>query len=93
VEVLKQGQYAPLSVEKQILIIYAGSNGYLDEFEVEQCGDFEIELYKYFDVQHQDLLAALTLKDGLTDELKAALKKALDEFKEQFKATRVAVAS
>jgi F-type H+-transporting ATPase subunit alpha len=93
VEILKQGQYAPLAVEKQILIIYAGSNGYLDEFEVDQCGDFETELYKCFDVQHQDLLTGLTGKAGLTDELKPALKKALDEFKEQFKATRAAVAS
>jgi F-type H+-transporting ATPase subunit alpha len=93
VEVLKQGQYAPLSVENQILIIYAGSNGYLDEFAVEQCREFEAEMYKYFDVHHKDLLAKLSAKDGLSDEVKAELSKALDECKEQFKATRVAAAS
>jgi F-type H+-transporting ATPase subunit alpha len=93
VEVLKQGQYAPLPVENQVLIIFAGSNGYLDEFEVDQCLDFEAELYKFFDVHHKDLLEATRAKDGLNDELKAALSKALDEFKEQFKATHVAVAS
>jgi F-type H+-transporting ATPase subunit alpha len=93
VELLKQDQFAPMDVEKQILIIYAGSNGYLDEFGVDECGAFESELYKYFDVHHKDLLGSLATKGGLSDDVKAALKKALDEFKEQFKATRVPVAS
>jgi F-type H+-transporting ATPase subunit alpha len=93
VEILKQGQYAPLPVAKQVLIIYAGSRGYLDEFTVEQCLDFEAELYKYFGVHHKDLLEAVLGKEGLTDDLKAALDKALTESKEQYKATRVAVAS
>ena len=57
---------------------------------IEQCLDFESELYKYFDVHHKDLLQAIRSPEGLTDTLKAALSKALDEAKEQFKATRVA---
>jgi F-type H+-transporting ATPase subunit alpha len=93
VEVLKQGQFSPLPVELQVLVIYAGSNGYLDEFAVEEVGDFETELYKYFGVHHKELVAKLGDKGGLSDEVKADLKKALDEFKEQFKATRVAAAS
>ena len=93
VEVLKQGQYAPLPVEKQVLILYAGSNGYLDDIEVEQCLEFEAEMYKYFDVQHKDLLEAILGADGISDELKAALSKALDDCKAQFQATRVAAAS
>jgi len=93
VEVLKQGQYAPLPVEKQVLIIFAGSNGYLDEFEVDQCLEFERAMYEYFDVQHKELLAAILEKDGMTAELKTAVSKALDECKEQFKATHVTVAS
>jgi F-type H+-transporting ATPase subunit alpha len=93
VEILKQGQYSPLPVEKQVLIIMAGSQGYLDEFEVDQCLKFESEMYAYFDVHHKDLLEQLCGKAGLTDELKPAVGKALGEFKEQFKATEGAAAS
>jgi F-type H+-transporting ATPase subunit alpha len=92
VEILKQDQFAPLSVEKQVLIIYAGTNGYLDDLEVSQCRDFEREMYRYFDAGHPDLLAALAAKDGMTDALKRSIGAALSEFKEQFKATRAPVA-
>jgi F-type H+-transporting ATPase subunit alpha len=91
VEVLKQDQYAPLPVEKQILIIFAGTSGYLDDLEISQCAAFEREMYKHFDVHHADLVKALGAKEGLTDELRAALRKAMDEFKETFKATQVEV--
>src|SRR5208283_3338490 len=47
VEILKQGQYQPLPVERQILIIFAGTNGFLDDLPVEQCGQFEAELYAF----------------------------------------------
>ena len=93
VEVLKQNQYAPLPVEKQVLIIYAGTNGYLDQFEVDQCLAFERELYGYFDVHHKDLLDAILGESGMTDTLKAAIGKALDEFAEQFKATQPSTAA
>jgi F-type H+-transporting ATPase subunit alpha len=92
VEVLKQQQYVPLPVGKQVLTVFAVTNGYLDEFAVEQCQQFEVELYQYFDVQHKDLLEQLTGKAGLTDELRESLDHALNEFKEQFKATHAAVA-
>jgi F-type H+-transporting ATPase subunit alpha len=91
VEVLKQGQYVPLPVGKQVITIYAVTNGYLDGFELEQCLPFEVELYKYFDAKHADLLDKVAEKGGLTDELKSAVSAALDEFKEEFKATHVAV--
>ena len=93
VEVLKQGQYAPLSAAKQVLVIFAATNGYLDDLGVEQCGAFERELYRYFDASHKDLLDAITNNAGITDDLKAALKKGLDDYKEQFKATQVVAAS
>jgi len=93
VEILKQGQYSPIEAKHQVLIIFAGANGYLDDLEVEQCLPFEKELYKYFDVHHADLLEGITTKDGLTDELKTAISKAMDEFKEEFKATQVTVAA
>jgi F-type H+-transporting ATPase subunit alpha len=88
VEVLKQDQFSPLPVEKQVLIIFAGSNGHLDDLPVGQCLTFERELYQYFDVHHKDLLGAIREKGGVTDELKEKLKKAVVECKEQFKATR-----
>ena len=91
VEVLKQGQYAPLSVGHQILTIYAVSNGYMDDLSVEQCRPFEKELYRQFDMQHKDLLEQIVHKDGLTDDLKTALNEALDKFKEQFQATHAPV--
>ena len=53
VEILKQGQYQPLPVEKQILIIFAGTNGYLDDLPVEQCRKFEEELYRFVDNAHR----------------------------------------
>ena len=88
IEILKQDQYAPLDVAKQVAIIYAASNGYLDDIEVADCLKFESGMYEYFDVRHKDLLESIKGKDGLTDELKTALSKAMDDYKEQFKATQ-----
>jgi len=88
VEVLKQDQYSPLSVERQILIIFAGTGGYLDDLQESQCLAFERDMYKYFDVNHADLVKSLGAKTGLTDELKASLSKAMAEFKETFVATQ-----
>jgi F-type H+-transporting ATPase subunit alpha len=93
VEVLKQPQYTPLGVEKQTLIIFAGTNGYLDDLELEQCLPFERELYRFFDAHHKNLLDGIGSREGMTDELKSAVGKAMDEFKEEFKATHVAPAS
>jgi F-type H+-transporting ATPase subunit alpha len=90
VEILKQGQYAPLTVEKQVLVIYAGSNGYLDDLAVEDCLPFERELYKYMDLHHKDLQKAIVAKGSLDDEMKAGIKKALDTFKAEFMAARAA---
>jgi F-type H+-transporting ATPase subunit alpha len=86
-EILKQTQYAPIAVEKQIMIIYAGTNGYLDDLSVEDCLKFESELYGYLDLQHPELLAEIVEKGGLDDELKGKIKQALDAFKEEFAAT------
>ncbi len=88
VDILKQGQYQPLPVDKQVVIIYAATNGYLDDLDSDQCAEFEAGLYKYMEAQHKPLLAATTQKGGLDDNVKAKLKTALDAFKEQFAATR-----
>jgi len=89
-EILKQGQYSPIAVEKQILVIYAASNGYLDDLPVELCLPFEKELYRYADLHHKDLQREIVEKGSLDDELKGRIKKALDSFKEQFRAAHAA---
>ena len=84
-EILKQGQYQPLPVEKQIAIIYAGTNGYLDDLTIEQCRPFEKELYDYLDAQGVGgMLSQLREKGKIDDELKTAMESALHECKAAF---------
>ncbi|HUA84141.1 MAG TPA: F0F1 ATP synthase subunit alpha [Bryobacteraceae bacterium] len=84
VELLKQGQYSPLPVEKQVLIIYAGTNGYLDDLPVEQCRPFELELYRFVENAHPGVLTTIREKKTLDDELKARINDLLKEFKPRF---------
>jgi len=90
-EALKQGQYSPIAVERQIVMIYAGTNGYLDDLAVEDCLRFEQELYKHLDLNHQDLLKTIVEKGSLDDDLKARMKKTLVDFKDEFAATTAAL--
>src|SRR5579872_4723614 len=90
VEILKQGQYKPLPVEKQILIIFAGTNAYLDDLPVEQCRRFEAELYRYVDNRKSGLLSSLSKEKALSDPIKADLNQALEEFGKSFAAAKVA---
>ena len=85
VEILKQGQYEPLAVEKQVAIIYAANSGYLDDFPVSECSRYERELYNYLDDRHPGVLQSIREKKILDDEIEGELKIALDEFKGQFK--------
>jgi F-type H+-transporting ATPase subunit alpha len=85
-EVLKQDQYQPLAVAKQILIIFAATNGYLDELEVEECRKFEKALYDFVDANYPAVLQKVAERKQLDDELRAELRKALDAYKEQFRA-------
>ena len=84
VEVLKQGQFSPLPVEKQVSIIFAGGNGYLDDIPVEDVRRFEAELYKYLENSRPDILPAIRDKKQIDDELKGKLNDALKDFKGQF---------
>jgi F-type H+-transporting ATPase subunit alpha len=84
VEVLKQPQYSPLAVEKQILIIYAGTSGLLDDLPVEQVRAFEAELYRYVESAHPALLQTIRDKKALDDALKAQVNTVLKECKERF---------
>jgi F-type H+/Na+-transporting ATPase subunit alpha len=92
VEILKQGQYQPLPVEKQILIIYAGTNGFLDDLPVEACRKFEEELYRFVDNAHPGLLAKIREKKILDDELRGEIGSVLREVKERFAAAAAAAA-
>ncbi len=84
VEVLKQGQYQPLPVEKQVLIVYAGTNGFLDDIEVHRIRAFEMELYKFVENAHPGLLPKIREKKILDDALKGEIGNVLKEFKERF---------
>ncbi len=85
VEILKQDQYEPLPVEKQVVIIYAANSGYLDDFPVSECGRYDRELYAYLDDRHPGVLQSIREKKILDDEIEGKVKIALDEFKGQFK--------
>jgi len=84
VEVLKQDQYQPLPFSKQILILFAGTGGYLDDLPVEQVREFEADLYKYVETLNPGLLKGIEEKKTLDDQLKGALVKAITEFKDKF---------
>jgi len=84
VEILKQGQYSPLPVEKQIMIIYAGTNGVLDDLPLDQIRSFEQELYRFVENAHPAMLTTIREKKALDDDLKAKMDAALKEFKAQF---------
>ncbi len=83
-ELLKQDQYVPLPVERQILIIYAGNRGYLDRFPVARIQDYERKLFDYFDREHPDLLKEIAAKKEIDTELDAGVAEALTEFNRTF---------
>jgi F-type H+-transporting ATPase subunit alpha len=92
-EILKQDQYRPLPFGKQVLIIYAGTNGYLDDLPVEQCREFEAELYKHVETMAPGIFKDIEEKKVLDDQLKEQMNKAIGECKERFLAERQAAAA
>jgi len=93
VEVLKQDQFHPLPVERQVLIIFAAGNRYLDDLEVSKVGRFEREFFAYAETNYAGLLKTLREKKAIDDAVKAEALRALDTFKEAFKATAQAAAA
>ena len=83
-EILKQPQFTPLSTEKQIIIIFAGTNGFLDDLKVEQIHSFEVGLYPYLDSAQSGLLKDIVEKKALDDDLRNRIKSALTEYKQNF---------
>ncbi len=84
VELLKQEPYNPIPVEKQIVAIFAGTNGYLDDLPPEAVRKFEKELYVFLDNEKPDVLQEIRDKKKIDDELKEKIKSVLDEFKSKF---------
>jgi len=85
-EILKQPQYQPLPVEKQVAIVYAATNGYLDSVPVEKLRQYEDDLYRVLDTRYGALLASIREEKTLSDDIKKNLNAALDDFGKQFAA-------
>src|ERR1700759_644559 len=83
-EILKQPQFAPLSTEKQIFVIFAGTQGFLDDLKLDQIRPFEAGLYPYLDSAQSQLLSDIASKKSLDDDLRNRIKAALKEYKDNF---------
>jgi F-type H+-transporting ATPase subunit alpha len=92
VEVLKQDQYQPLTVEREVLIIFAATNRYLDDLPVSEIVRYERELYPFLETNYGGLLKTLREKKAFDDSLRAEAAKALDAFKQRFQAGAKAAA-
>jgi F-type H+-transporting ATPase subunit alpha len=92
VEILKQPQYEPLPVERQIAIVFAGTNGYLDNIAVSDVPMFETELYSFIDSRHPELFRGIAEKKQLDDQLKASLDGAVKQFAAEFASRKAAAA-
>jgi F-type H+-transporting ATPase subunit alpha len=85
VEMLKQAQYQPQTVEQQVVTIFAATNGFVDGCEVGSLARFETELFSFMKDKHGELLTEIREKKQINDEIKAKLSAALEEFKGTFK--------
>jgi F-type H+-transporting ATPase subunit alpha len=88
VEILKQAQYQPLAVEKQVMIVYAATKGFLDTVAIEDVHRYEEEMYRFLETRHAAVLTGIAEKKIIDDELKAAIEAALKDFGQQFAAVR-----
>ncbi|MEW6062134.1 MAG: F0F1 ATP synthase subunit alpha [Bacteroidota bacterium] len=86
VELLKQGQYVPMPVEQQVVMIFLGTNGFLDELPVEKVQQFEKEFLEMFEMRHKDALKKIAETKDLTDDIIATIKQAASEFLATFNA-------
>ena len=86
VEILKQNQYVPMDVEKQIAIIFGASKGQLDDLDIEEISDFETGLFEYLDANASDSLASIVSEGTISEETGEKLEKAISDFKVGFKA-------
>jgi F-type H+-transporting ATPase subunit alpha len=91
VELLKQPQYQPIPVEQQVAILYAGTQGLLDQVPVDGVRQYEEEFHRFMQTRHGNTLAAIREKKNMDDQLKGELLAAVKEFNEQFAANREAL--
>jgi F-type H+-transporting ATPase subunit alpha len=84
VELLKQGQYVPMPMEEQVVVIYAGTNGFVDDYPVGVLGRYEKELLSYMKSRKQDILTELKSAGKLEGDIEKRLRDALTEFAKQF---------
>ncbi len=92
VEVLKQDQYAPMRVERQVAVIFAATNGYADEYDTRALGEYEKQLLAHLDSNHPEILKELDEKKAISSELEATMKKVLDDFKGIFTLPEMSIA-
>ena len=85
VEILKQGQYEPVKVEEQVAVVWAATNGYIDAIPEKDAKRYETEVVQFLKTKHSHVLKNIIEKKAISDEIKANLKTALDEFKAIFK--------
>jgi F-type H+-transporting ATPase subunit alpha len=83
-ELLKQSQYQPVVMEKQVVSLYAVNNGYMDDVAVEKVRDFEQKLIEYLETQDKGILEAIRDTKELTEDIEAKLKTALERFKQSY---------
>jgi F-type H+-transporting ATPase subunit alpha len=84
VEILKQNQYVPMNIEHQVAIIYAGSQGILDDIPNEKVGEFEKGLLDHLDANHEEMLKTISSSGEISDETGKELNKAIEDFKKGF---------
>jgi F-type H+/Na+-transporting ATPase subunit alpha len=82
-EILKQPQFQPLAVEKQVVIIWCGTNGFLDDVPLPKVRDFEAGLYRFLESNHAKVLPAIAKEKALSDELNAQLRTVVEEYRQQ----------
>ncbi|MBU1317622.1 MAG: F0F1 ATP synthase subunit alpha [candidate division Zixibacteria bacterium] len=87
VEILKQGQYVPMLQERQVIIIWAGSEGFLDKIPVPDLARYETELFEFMDKDYPDISHTIAKENVISDDTQAKMKKALEEFNSKFKIT------
>ena len=92
VEILKQPQYEPLPIERQVAIIYAGTNGFLDTIALTDINTFETDLYRFIETRYPQVFAGIRDKKQLDDDVKTALNRAVEEFAKDFAARKAAAA-
>ena len=87
VEILKQPQYQPLTLEKQVTILYAGTKGYLDKYPVDVLAKYEAGLYPFIESKYPQIFSELAEKQAISDDLDKTIATALSDYDEEFKDT------